>query len=105
MACGPWYYDPSEYYMFRISDNYLTGPSYRHEYNYGAEENCLLWQQQTSKDIPLSHIYTVVYGKNATSEWIENLLYHKKSRWILNVNEEENRFCKWLWNLQMALEG
>ena len=104
MACGPWYYDPSEYYMFRISDNYLTGPSYRHEYNYGAEENCLLWQQQTSKDIPLSHIYTVVYGKNATSEWIENLLYHKRSRWILNVNEEENRFCKWLWKDEEATE-
>lgn len=104
MACGPWYYDPSEYYMFRISDNYLTGPSYRHEYNYGAEENCLLWQQQTSKDIPLSHIYTVVYGKNATSEWIENLLYHKKSRWILNVNEEENLFCKWLWKDEEATE-
>ncbi len=90
--------------MFRISDNYLTGPSYRHEYNYGAEENCLLWQQQTSKDIPLSHIYTVVYGKNATSEWIENLLYHKRSRWILNVNEEENRFCKWLWKDEEATE-
>ena len=104
MACGPWYYDPSEYYMFRISDNYLTGSSYRHEYNYGAEENCLLWQQQTSKDIPLSHIHTVVYGKNATSEWIENLLYHKRSRWILNVNEEENRFCKWLWKDEEATE-
>ena len=103
-ACGPWYYDPSEYYMFRISDNYLTGPSYRHEYNYGAEENCLLWQQQTSKDIPLSHIYSVVYGKNATSEWIENLLYHKRSRWILSVDEEENRFCKWLWKDEEATE-
>ena len=90
--------------MFRISDNYLSGPSYRHEYNYGAEEKCLLWQQQTSKDIPLSHIYTVVYGKNATSEWIENLLYHKRSRWILNVNEEENRFCKWLWKDEEATE-
>ena len=69
-----------------------------------AKRYCLLWQQQTSKDIPLSHIYTVVYGKNATSEWIENLLYHKKSRWILNVNEEENRFCKWLWKDEEATE-
>ena len=103
-ACGPWYYDPSEYYMFRISDKYLTGPSYRHEYNYGAEENCQLWQRQTSKDIPLSHIYTVVYGKNATSEWIEDLLYHKRSRWILSVDEEENRFCKWLWKDEEATE-
>ena len=104
MACGPWYYDPSEYYMFRISDNYLTGPSSRHAYNYGSEENCLLWQQQTSKDIPLSHIYTVVYGKNATSEWIEDLLYHKRSRWVLSVDEEENRFCKWLWKDEEATE-
>ena len=103
-ACGPWYYDPSEYYMFRISDNYLSGPTPRHEFNYGAEENCLLWQQQTSKDIPLSHIYTVVYGKNATSDWIEDLLYHKRSRWILSIDEEENRFCKWLWKDEEATE-
>ena len=104
MACGPWYYDPSEYYMFRISENYLSGPSYKHEFNYGAEENCQLWQQQTSKDIPLSHIYTVVYGKNATSVWIEDLLYHKRSKWILSVDEEENRFCKWLWKDEEATE-
>lgn len=104
MACGPWYYDPSEYYMFRISENYLSGASYKHEFNYGATENCQLWQQQTSKDIPLSHIYTVVYGKNATSEWIEDLLYHKRSRWILSVDEEENRFCKWLWKDEEATE-
>ena len=103
-ACGPWYYEPSEYYMFRISDNYLSGPTSRQEFNYGAEENCLLWQQQTSKDIPLSHIYTVVYGDNATSDWIEDLLYHKKSRWILSVNEEDNRFCRWLWKDEEATE-
>ena len=90
--------------MFRISENYLSGPSYKHEFNYGAEENCQLWQQQTSKDIPLSHIYTVVYGKNATSVWIEDLLYHKRSKWILSVDEEENRFCKWLWKDEEATE-
>ena len=104
MACGPWYRDPSEYYMFRISENYLTSPSYRPEYNYGAEENCLLWQNQTSKEIPLSHIYSVVYGKNATSEWIEDILYHKRMRWILSGDEKENLFCKWLWKDEEATE-
>jgi hypothetical protein len=104
LACGPWYFEPSEYYMFRISDNYLTGSTYRQGFNYGAEENCLLWQRQTSIDIPVSHIYSVVYGKNATSDWIEDLLYHKRSRWILSVDEEENRFCRWLWKDEEATE-
>ena len=104
IACGPWYYDPREYYMFRISDNYLTGPTEKKEFNYGADENCRLWQQQTSKDIPLSHIYNVVYCNNATSDWIEDLLYHKRSRWMLSANDEDNRFCKWLWNDEEATE-
>ena len=103
-ACGPWYYDPSEYYMYRISNNYLTGSTRKYEFNYGANENCLLWQQQTSNDIPISHIYTVVYSGNATSEWIEDLLYHRRTRWILSIEEEENRFCKWLWKDEEATE-
>lgn len=104
LGCGPWYFDPSEYYMYRISDNYLTGSIQIQEFNYGSEENCLLWQQQTSKDIPLSDIYTVVYKDNASASWMEDLLYHKQSRWGLSVKDERNRFCEWLWDDEEAVE-
>lgn len=80
--------------MYRISDQYLGGPVSNEGFNYGSDENCLLWQQQTSPDIPISDIYALVY--KADISWIESLRYHQStSRW--SCSEERNQFAEWLW--------
>ena len=82
-ACGPWYYDPGEYYMYRISDHYLTGQPYSLSFNYGSGENCRLWQQQTSKDISLDDIYQLVY--KGRFDWIEGIAYHTGTKYAYLV--------------------
>ncbi len=79
LACGPYYYPPKEYYMFRMEIDTL--------YNYREQmKNCRLWQQETSKSLSLNAIYDVVYrfspdemqsvrdgdykGKNAFARWL-----------------------------------
>ena len=102
-ACGPYYYEPEGYFMYRVSDKYLSryyGSSM--EYNFGANENCKLWQSQTSKNIPLSDIYDVVYKADAA--WTYNLLHHNTQRRILNINKDYNRFTEWLWDDSEATE-
>lgn len=100
-ACGPWYYDPGEYYMYRISDHYLTGQPYRLSFNYGSEENCRLWQQQTSKEIPLDDIYQLVYKGDI--RWLERLAYHKGTKYV-PVSNKSNAFAEWLWKDGEAAE-
>ncbi len=95
MACGPYYYTPSEYYMYRISERYMTGQTYNTAFNYGSEENCLLWQEQTSKDIPVEDIYKVVYKAN--DQWIANLLNHQGADGP-TYSFGRNLFADWLWD-------
>ena len=52
-CCGPYWYAPEDYYMFRI---YEAKPS-----SLANDGNCLDWQSLTSMDISLSDIGQVVY--------------------------------------------
>ena len=86
-ACGPFYYDPAEYYMYRVGGEYLPGqePGY-FSFNTEWEENCLLWQRQTTRKASLKDIYDVVYKYPA-----ENL------RHIGSLpTEKRNPFTEWL---------
>lgn len=87
-ACGPIIYSPSEYYLFHLV-NLPEEPG--GGWNLNSRENCLLWQQQTSDDIPLEDIYQVVYKYDL------ELLNTMKSG-ILPVEAKDNRMAKWLVN-------
>ncbi|MBR1632237.1 MAG: hypothetical protein IJ686_00575 [Bacteroidales bacterium] len=75
LACGPYYFAPGEYYMYRGSLNYINNYYYQYEpkaeFNENSRENCLLWQRQTGRDIPLDDIYQVVYKSGI--EDLENM--------------------------------
>lgn len=85
-ACGPFYYYPSEYYMF----HHVGSPnSYEDGFNENSHENCLLWQQQSSSDIPLADIYQVVYKYDL------ELLTAIKSGTMPN-EAKNNKMAQWL---------
>lgn len=89
-ACGPIIYSPAEYYLFHLV-NLPDGPD--GDYNKSSHENCLLWQQQTSDDIPLDDIYQVVYKYDL--EMINTL----KSG-ILPMEAKDNMMARWLHSYQ-----
>ncbi len=92
-ACGPWYYEPGEYFMFRISDNYLKGQSGNVTFNYGEEENCRQWQSQTSKKIPLEDIRQLVYKSDV--RMLESIVHHKVAK-SAPISGKRNQFAAWL---------
>ena len=59
------------------------------DFNLNSRENCLLWQQQTSEDIPLDDIYQVVYKYNL--EMITTL-----GSGILPMEAKDNMMARWL---------
>ena len=102
LACYPVSFEPREYFMFRISDNYLAKASYSTPFNYGANENCMLWQSETSGSIPLSDIYEVVY--KADEELLESIVVHGIPLSRLPSQFRGNSFCKWLYSDKEAGE-
>ncbi len=99
-ACGPFYYEPGEYCMYRVSDKYLDGSGFNSTFNYGSDENCILWQNQTSRAIPLSDIYKIVY--KADVRWIECLRHHLGDSW--SFSDGPNQFAEWLWHDEEAAD-
>lgn len=85
-ACGPILYSPSEYHLFHLV-NLPDGPG--EGWNPNSRENCLLWQRQTSEEIPLEDIYQVVYKYDL------ELLTAMRSG-ILPVEAKDNRMARWL---------
>ncbi|MBQ5861980.1 MAG: hypothetical protein IIW65_07570 [Alistipes sp.] len=83
MACSGPYYLPSEYYMFRVYDSAESSKNKN-----AVTENCLAWQQLTSKAIPLADIERVVY-KMSLDEY-ENF-YH--DGW---TGSDDNLFAQWI---------
>lgn len=77
-ACGPFYYPPGEYLMLRVESHMDEDDE--------KTENCKLWQQQTSIDVPLDDIYNVVY--KFTIQVMEKML--------LGKYEGDNKFARWL---------
>lgn len=100
-ACGPFYYEPGKYYMYRISDKYPAGSGFNSTFNYGSDENCILWQNQTSRNIPLNDIYKIVY--KADIKWIECLRYHLGNSYR-SFSDDANKFAEWLWHDEEAAD-
>ena len=94
-ACGPWYYDPQTYLMFRP----YSLSSGEWEYNPGAKENCLLWQKQCKTTASTDEIYQIVY--KTPLEDLKGLLNHSfKGRKLSKTNS----FARALWNDREAAE-
>lgn len=94
-ACGPWYYDPQTYFMYRT----YSFPSEGWEYNTGAKENCLLWQKQCKTTASTDDIYQIVY--KTSLEELKGLLNHSyKGRKLSKANS----FARTLWNDREAAE-
>ena len=77
-ACGPYEFHPYGYYMYRVFDE-----SSVHEVN-ERQSNCILWQELTSKDIPLKDIEQVVY------KYTLNQMHE------LSAVQSDNMFAEWI---------
>ena len=84
-ACGPIYYSPSGYYLFHL----VNVPETDIEFNLNSRENCLLWQEQTSKSISLNDIYQVVYKYD-----LETL--NRLKLGMVPAKAKDNQMAKWL---------
>ena len=85
-ACGPTIYSPSEYYMFHLVN---LPEELDKDFNFNSHENCLLWQQQSLRTIPLDDIYQVVYKYD-----LETLNSLKSG--TIPMNTINNGMAKWL---------
>lgn len=106
-ACVAPYYSPSEYYLFHFVDL----PDYAPEnFNLYGNENCLLWQQQTSTSIPLEDIYHLVYKSDLelltelkSGRLLEEVKENQMAQWLVDHNDQEAidflilaKNCEWL---------
>lgn len=69
MACGPFWWEPYEYYMFRVYDKTTEG-TFKEQ---SVQDNCLAWQRITSSEISLEAIYKAVYKGEQTdfTKWLK----------------------------------
>ena len=67
-ACGYCYSLPEEYYVYRISDNYLRKVEIDPAYLPGSDENCALWMKQLqAENIGKEEVYEIVYKADMDS--------------------------------------
>lgn len=97
-ACGPWYYEPLDYTLYRASDRYLSVDYPIPKFSIDANDNCLLWQTDTKTTASLQEIYNVVYKASLTD--IQELNSKKGNRSHLY---KENAFARTLYNDNEAL--
>lgn len=106
-ACAPIYYYPTEYYLFKLVDLPENAPTW---FTVNADENCLLWQRQTSANIPVGDIHQLVYkydietlsqfkAHQIPEEAKDNLM----AKWLVATNDQEAidflilaKTCEWL---------
>lgn len=97
-ACGPWYYEPQDYILFRASEKYLSLNRPEPVFSFDAPENCRLWMEDTKTGASSDQIYHVVY--TVTLEEFQALSKEgKRSRLY-----KENAFARALWEDKEALE-
>lgn len=64
-ACGPYYYAPGEYFMYRVSEDYL--PYWRESRNsitssdFDWQQNCALWRNEAGVEISIEDVRSLVY--------------------------------------------
>ncbi len=89
-------HEPRDYFMYRINDNYLHKKDLVSHFNIGSDENCLLWQSQTSRSIPVADIYSIVYKAPV------GVIMDAMEQGI--ALGEENKFKQWLRHDREAAE-
>ena len=91
-ACGPFWYTPNGYNMYRICD---TQPkSVADEYSLKVRRNCEEWQALTSESISIDDIYQAVY--KMTMEELETVAENRTVSY-------DNKFIEWITKKDTAL--
>lgn len=80
LCCGPYYYTPQEYYMYRAYD-----AKDERLKNVESSRNCKAWQEITSEHIPIADISEVVYKYDID-----------KIRNMMTDAEDSNAFVRWI---------
>lgn len=84
-ACGPSFYVPGGYHMYRICE--MQPKSVAEEYSLNVKRNCEEWQRLTSEEIPTDDIYHAVY--KMTLEELEAVAADRTAVY-------DNRFIEWI---------
>ena len=99
LACGPWYYEPQEYILYRASSNYLSSDYTNPSFSIDPMENCRLWISDTKTGASVQEVYDVVYKASLTD--IEELSSKKGKKSRLY---KENTFARTLYDDPEALQ-
>ena len=91
-ACGPYWYTPNGYHMYRICD--MQPKSVEDEYSLNVKRNCEEWQGLTSEEIPIDDIYQAVY--KMTMEELETVAENRTALY-------DNKFIEWITKKDTAL--
>ena len=91
-ACGPSFYVPAGYHMYRVCD---TQPEPLEDgYPLNVRKNCEEWQRLTSEGIPVDDIYSAVY--KMTLEELEAVAANRDAVY-------ENSFIEWITKKDTAI--
>ena len=99
LACGPWYYEPQEYILYRASSNYLSSDYTNPSFSIDPMENCRLWISDTKPGASIQEVYDVVYKASLAD--IEELSSKKGKKSRLY---KENTFARTLYDDPEALQ-
>ena len=91
-ACGPSFYVPGGYHMYRICD--MHPKSVDDDYSLNVKRNCEEWQRLTSEEIPTDDIYHAVY--KMTLEELEAVAADRTAVY-------DNRFIEWITKKDAAI--
>ena len=91
-ACGPSFYVPGGYHMYRICE--MQPKSVAEEYSLNVKRNCEEWQRLTSEEIPTDDIYHAVY--KMTLEELEAVAADRTAVY-------DNRFIEWITKKDAAI--
>lgn len=61
MACGPFYYEPQDYYLYRVSPRYLSGGYGNYYFHDNIQANSHLWWEETGMMASLADVHSLVY--------------------------------------------
>ena len=99
LACGPWYYEPQEYILYRASSNYLSSDYANPSFSIDPMENCRLWISDTKTGASVQEVYDVVYKASLADMEELSSKSGKKSRLYM-----ENAFARTLFDDPEALQ-
>lgn len=98
IACGPFYYEPQDYYLYRASPRYLRGEHGDFYFNDYIQANSYLWWEETGMKAELDDVQNLVY-ESSLPELLE--LQNKGKRSALY---KANSFARLLTGRKDALD-